>query len=133
MGRLGGKFFEVIYEVGTGELLRTDHLPSNDSSFVDDVGFGKTEAAVKRVRGLILIEDGHQVDVVLQDVALVLREILSAIDCNYLNLWELVLEGHKTWHLLDAGSAPARPEVEDNDFAPKFGEIDGMLAVIESK
>ncbi len=130
-GRRGlrGKFFEIGDEVRGGEVLRTDELAADDALLVDDVGFGEAEAAVEGVGLLVLVEDGEHGDVALCDVGLVLAVVFVAGDANDLNLGELLLQGDERWHLLDAGGAPAGPEVENDDLAAIVGEVDGVLPV----
>ena len=111
----------------------SDQLPSNHALLVDDVGFGKPKAAVQGVRGLFLIEDGHQVDVVLRDVILILSKLLIAVDRNYLNLRQFMLKSFEAGHLLDAGGAPTRPEIEDDYLTAQISEIYRMLAVADDK
>jgi hypothetical protein len=45
----------------------------------------------------------------------------------------LLLESLQTGHLFDAGGTPAGPEVEDDHFALKTLQIDGVLAVVDGE
>jgi len=114
---LRSQILEVADEIGAGELLCSYQLAANDTAFVDDVGFGKTVAAVKSVGGLLLVENGGEVDVVLKDVVLVLGEVFIAGYSYDLDVGELVVEGFEAGHLFDAGGAPACPKVKNHDFA----------------
>ena len=114
---LRSQILEVADEIGAGELLCSYQLAANDTAFVDDVGLGKTVAAVESVGGLLLVENGGEVDVVLKDVVLVLGEVFIAGYSYDLDVGELVVEGFEAGHLFDAGGAPACPKVKNHDFA----------------
>jgi hypothetical protein len=127
------QFLDVLEETWAGEILRTDQLSADDATFVDDVGLREFEAAVELVGRLVLIEDGEQGEMLLGDVVLVLCEGLVAGDGDDLDLGHLLLEGLQTGHFLDAGSAPACPEIQHDYFALKTLQIDGVLTVADGK
>ena len=133
MAALRVQFPDVLEKARAGEILRTDQLAADDATLVDDVGFRELEAAVKLVGRLVLIEDGEQGEVLLRDVMLVLGEGLVARDSDDLDVGHLLLKSLQAWHLFNAGGAPARPEVEHDDFALKTLQIDGVLAIVDGK
>ena len=69
----------------------------------------------------------------LGHVVLILGEVFITGDGYDLNLWHALLQGLQAGHLFDAGSAPAGPEVQDDDLAAKAAKINGMLTIADGE
>jgi hypothetical protein len=125
----GGELLEEVDDLGAGPVLGADELAAKLAVLVDDVGFGIAEGAVEGVRCLGAVADGEEVDVVAVEEGLVGGGVCVCADAEDLDLRQLVLEGDEAGELLEAGSAPGSPEIEDDDAAAEVGEVDGAGVV----
>jgi len=120
---------EVVHDVRVGPVLRADELTAEGALAVDDVGFGNLDGAVEGVDALVGVADGDEVDVVFDEELVVDVGILVHADGDDFEVGHLLVESEQAGELFDAGRAPGGPEIEHDDVAAEFGEIDGVGAV----
>ena len=125
----GAEAVEVVDDFGAGPVLGGDELAAEDAIAVDGVGFGDLRGAVEGVDAGVGVADGEEVDVIALEEGAVGIVVLVHADGDDGDAGHLVLEGEQAGELVDAGSAPAGPEVDEDDVAAEFGEVDGVCAV----
>ncbi len=116
-------------DLGIGPVGVADHFAANDAIAVDDVGLRPSVGAVHLGHGLVGIADSGQVDVEALEEALVSIGVLVDAHGEDGDVGALVMELDQGGSLLDAGSAPAGPEIEQNNLTLVTGKMDGVLAV----
>jgi hypothetical protein len=124
---------EVAGDLGAGPVLCADELSAEDALFVDDVGFGDLGGAVECVDALVGIADGDKVDVMLGEETLVDVGVLVHADGDYFEVRHLFLKGEEAGELFDARGTGGCPQVEHDDMAAEFAEIDGAGAVADDE
>ena len=125
--------FEVVDDVGVCPDLGSDELAAEDAVAVDDVGFGDLDGAVEGVDALVAVADGDEIDVVFGEEATVDGVVLIGADADDGDLGESVLEIEEAGQFFDAGCAPGGPEIEDDDFSVKAGEVEPLDAVTDGE
>lgn len=124
---------EVVHDVGVGPVLGVDELSAEDALLVDDVGFGDLFGAVEAVDPLLLVADGDQIDVMLDQKLVVEVGVLIDADGDDFEVGHLLVQFEQAGQLLDAWGAPGGPEVEHNDVAAQLAEIDAVGSVGDSE
>ena len=81
------------------------------------------------VDALCGVADGEEVDVILLEEVLVDVGVFVHADGDDGDLGKDLLHGEEAGQLVDAGGAPGSPEVEDDDVAAEFAEVDGAGGV----
>ena len=102
------KAVEISSNLGAGPVLRSDELAADDSLAVDD---------------------GGQVDMMFNDEARIGGTIVVNADGENGEAGLLMMEREKRWHLLNAGSAPRCPEIEQDDLAAVIRQMNCGCAV----
>jgi hypothetical protein len=130
---LGAEAVEVGDDGGGGPVLVADEFAAEDALLVDDVGLGDLDGAVEGIDALVGVADGEEVDVVLLEEGAVGGGVIVDADGDDGEAGHLVVEGEEAGELVDAGSAPTCPEVEEDDVAAEAGEVNGGGAVGEGE
>ena len=117
---------EIVEDFGAGPVLGGDEFAADVSLAVDDIGFRDLCGAVEGVDAAFLVADGDEVYVMLYEEALVDVGVLVDGDGYDGKLGHFFLEVEEAGELFDAGGAVGGPEVEDDDLAAKFGEVDRL-------
>lgn len=120
---------EVAEDFGAGPVLGGDEFSAEDALAIDDVGLGDLGGAVEGVDAGGGVADGEEVDVVLVEEALVGVGVFVHADGDDGDAGGFVLHGEEAGELFNARGAPGGPEVEDDDLAAEFAEVDGAGGV----
>ena len=132
--KLGAKpasrqLLQIVHNVRAGPIRRADEFAHNLAVAVDHERLRKLEGAVEFVV-VPGVADGEQINVVVLDELLVGVVVVVLADGEDDNLVaELLLQLHQRRHLLDAGRAPRRPEVEHHGLAAELAERNGVLSI----
>ena len=110
-----------------------DEFSAEDSVAVDDVGFGDLGGAVEGVDALGGVAEGQEIDLVAGEEAPVGGFVFVHADGEDGDLGEAALHFEEAWEFFDTGSTPGGPEVEDDDAAAEFAEVDGAGAVCDDE
>jgi hypothetical protein len=125
---------EVVEDFGCGPVLGADEFAADDAAGVDDVGFGGA-GGVEGVVGLLReVEDsGDAGDVVVGDVLAIGVGVGVEADGEDLDAGHAALEVDEGGEFLEAGRAPAGPEIENDNFALVLilAKADGLGAVVD--
>lgn len=109
MNILSLEFFEVGDDLGAGPILRGDEFATEHSIPVDDVTLGDLESAVEVVDARGGVSDCKEVDVVLDEEAVVDRVVFVLADGNHDDIGHLALELNEAGKLFDTRWAPGSP------------------------
>jgi hypothetical protein len=123
---------EIVQNFGVGPAIfgHADELAADDAAAVDDVGLGWAGRIEGVIGGICDVVDGEEArQVVIDKVLAVGRLVGIEGDGEDDDLGHLALELDEGGELLGAGSAPARPEIEDNGLAAVVAEGDGLRTV----
>ena len=120
---------EVAGDLGAGPVLGVDELAAEEAVLVDDVGLGDLGSAVELVDAAVGVSDGGDLDVVIGEEATVDVVRLVHGDTDDGEVGHLLVEFEEARKFFDAGRAPGGPEIEDDGFAAKLSEVDGLFAV----
>ena len=120
---------EVVDDLGAGPVLGAYEFAADDALAVDDVGLGDLGGAVHGVDAGGGVADGEEIDLVLDEEALVDVGVFVLRDGDDGDLGKLALHGEEAGEFLDAGGAPGGPEVEDDDVPAVAAEVGGLNAV----
>jgi len=120
---------EVAEDLGIVPILRADEVAADIALAVDDEGLRPAGDGVLFGDGLLGIADGDEIEVMLQEEALVGRIALVDADGEDWEFRVRVVELEERWGLFHAGRAPTSPEVEEDDFASVLRQVDRGGAV----
>ena len=113
--------------------MGADELAAEHALTVDDVGFGDLLGAVEGVDTLLFVADGDEVDVILDQEAVIEVGVLVDAYRDDDEIGHLALEREEAGELFNAGGAEGGPKVEDDDAAAKLVEVDGSAAVVQDE
>ena len=124
---------QVVQDLRLAPVNRPDKLTAQNALAIDDVGLGKSEGPVKVVTLLVGIADGQQVYVVVLEKFLV--SALVDVDADSQHFYSLALHFllhlHQGRHLIHARGAPGGPEIQHHNLAPKLGQANLAIAVLD--
>jgi len=120
------QIFQVVHDFWVGPVLRADEFAADSALTVDDVGLGRAGGAEGEVTLLRFVVDCEQIDVIVDKVLAIRRDVVIEIDAKNDDLRHLFLQLDQRGKLLKAWSAPGCPEAEDNHFAVVVAEADGF-------
>ena len=118
---VGLETVQVTPDFGVGPIGSADKFPPDDSIAIDQVAFRPHLCVKETGSSFTRIADGDQIDVAIADETGVLIGILIDADRQNSEIGIVVVELDQGRKLLDAGSAPGRPEVQQDDSASIVG------------
>jgi len=121
--------FEEAANFGVGPVLGSNELAANDTLTVDHVSLRPHLGTEELGDRLFWIADGDQVEVATVDKSSVFVWILVDADADHCQVGPVVVELEERRRLLDAGSAPGSPKIQQDHFAAIVGQVDGGASV----
>ena len=118
------KTVQVRAHFGAGPVLRSDKLAPDDAFAVDHIGF-RPHIRVEELGGRLGgVADGEEVDVAAGNELAVGIGVFVDADSDDGEIGLVAVQIDQRRQFFDAGTAPAGPEVEQNDLAAVTGEMD---------
>src|SRR5215469_2455466 len=113
-------------DLRAGPVRIADNLAPDNAFAVDDVGLGPSIRAIELGYLLVWVPNGLEVDVKAIEESLVCAGIL--IDAHGQNgkFRVVVVESDERRSFLNARTAPAGPEIEQNHLAAIVGKLNGI-------
>ena len=125
--------FEELENFGVGPVGGADEAAADFALAVDDEGFWPAGSAVFCGGGLLGVPYGFEIDVAIDEETFVGVLVFVDADADDLDLGVFVVELEERGQLLNAGGAPACPEIQKDDLAFVAGQVDGAGIVSEGK
>jgi hypothetical protein len=129
------KLGKKLANLGLRPVDGADELTTHYTIAVDYVGLGKFEGAIEIIAALLLVADGEQTNAVIVEESLVCRSIPVNADSNYgyTAVFQALLQLHQRRHFFDAGHAPCRPEIQNNNLSPELVQGDPAVGVLHGE
>jgi len=126
------KLGQVVGNLATGPVHRSDEFAAHYAFTIDDVGLGPAVGAVEVWTFLRFVAHSDKIDAVIFQKPLVSRFVGVDADPNHGNAatLEIGLHPDQRRHFGDTGSAPAGPEIEQDDLSAVLAKSEFAVGIL---